>query len=167
MSSTVISLPPNVDSESLSETASKLERLREMARKYSTSEGSSKDGASDQPLESHEVVELQAFVRHREWIEEKIKARLASNHRVLSTLISLQFLESLPAIDIFVGIDELPKTYEHITTLPTRAQLDEWVIEHDRIEREVDVLDAGDLKKLKALTRGAPSCCSIHSAYAH
>ncbi|KAL5530409.1 hypothetical protein ACEPAF_6667 [Sanghuangporus sanghuang] len=131
--------PPSVeDSETLSETANKLERLRELTRKYSVSDGCHKDDEIEQALESHEVVELQAFVRHKEWIDEKI-----------------QFLENLPAIDIFVGVDELHKTHDQITTLPTRAQLEEWVLEHDKIEKETELLDAGDFKKLKALTKAA------------
>ncbi|KAL5508243.1 hypothetical protein ACEPAH_5862 [Sanghuangporus vaninii] len=126
------------DSETLSETANKLERLRELTRKYSVSDGCHKDDETEQALESHEVVELQAFVRHKEWIDDKI-----------------QFLENLPAIDIFVGVDELPKTHDQITTLPTRAQLEEWVLEHDKIEKETELLDAGDFKKLKTLTKAA------------
>ncbi|EJD01433.1 uncharacterized protein FOMMEDRAFT_90275 [Fomitiporia mediterranea MF3/22] len=109
-----------------------------MARKYSTSDVPANEEVTEQTLESHEVVELQAFVRHREWIEDKIK-----------------YLESLPPIDIFAGVQELEKTYDQITTLPTRAQLDEWIAEHDRIDKETEILDTGDLKKLKAVTRAA------------
>ncbi|KAL5527398.1 hypothetical protein ACEPAG_6189 [Sanghuangporus baumii] len=126
------------DSEALSETANKLERLRELTRKYSVSDGCQNEDETEQALESHEVVELQAFVRRKEWIDDKI-----------------QFLENLPAIDIFVGVDELPKTHDQITTLPTRAQLEEWIAEHDKIEKETELLDAGDFKKLKALTKAA------------
>lgn len=89
--------------------------------------------------------------------ENKSKLRVQFPH-VASTLISFQFLESLPPIDIFVGTDELFKTYDQITALPTRAQLDEWITEHDRIDKEAEVLDAGDLKKLKAVTKGASFC---------
>ena len=31
------------------------------------------EDAKEQPLDSSEVVELQAFVKHKEWIEDKIK----------------------------------------------------------------------------------------------
>ena len=35
-------------------------------------------GSVEQPLESHEVVELQAFSERKEWIMEKIKVRIPS-----------------------------------------------------------------------------------------
>ena len=31
---------------------------------------------AEEALESHEVIELQAFIERKEWIEEKIKVRL-------------------------------------------------------------------------------------------
>ena len=73
--------PAAEDSEALSETASKLERLRELTHKYSASEGSKMEEVTEneQALETHEVVELQAFVRHKEWIEEKIKVDISSS----------------------------------------------------------------------------------------
>jgi hypothetical protein len=39
----------------------------------------------DQPLESHEVMELQAFSERKEWIVEKIKVRI---HNPLLTVFS-------------------------------------------------------------------------------
>ena len=39
----------------------------------------------DQPLESHEVMELQAFSERKEWIVEKIKVRI---HNPLPTVFS-------------------------------------------------------------------------------
>lgn len=38
--------------------------------------------------------------------------------------------------------------------LPTRAQLEEWVAEHDKIEKETEIFDSGELKKLKKFTKG-------------
>ena len=38
--------------------------------------------------------------------------------------------------------------------LPTREQLREWMVEHDRIEKETEVFDSGELKKLKKFTKG-------------
>lgn len=51
-------------------------------------------------------------------------------------------------------MQELSKTHDEIPTLATRAQLDTWFDEHDKIEKETEVFDAGDLKKLKAVTKG-------------
>lgn len=38
--------------------------------------------------------------------------------------------------------------------LPTREQLQEWMVEHDRIEKETEIFDSGELKKLKKFTKG-------------
>ena len=82
------------DSGTLSETASKLERLKELTRKYSVSEVVRKEEETEQSLESHEVIELQAFVRHKEWIDDKIKVThgpvLHRNHFSLSPSSSLK-----------------------------------------------------------------------------
>ena len=43
---------------------------------------------------------------------------------------------------------------DQISGLATRAQLDEWLVEHDRIEKETEIFDSGDLKKLKKFTKG-------------
>ena len=61
----------------------------------------------------------------------------------------------MPPLDIFVGVEELAQSFERPSTLPTRGQLDAWIAEHDQIERETEILDSGDMKKLKALTKGA------------
>ena len=60
----------------------------------------------------------------------------------------------MPPLDVFVGVDELARTFERPSTLPTRGELDAWITEHDEIEQETEILDSGDLKKLKALTKG-------------
>ncbi|KAG2077675.1 hypothetical protein BDR04DRAFT_1138957 [Suillus decipiens] len=92
----------------------------------------------EQALEIHEVIELQAFSERKAWIEEKIK-----------------FLEALPPIEVFVGLDAIRTSAEHIPGLPTREQLQEWLAEHDRIEKETEIFDSGELKKLRALTKAA------------
>jgi hypothetical protein len=58
-------------------------------------------------------------------------------------------------------MEDIQKPMEQISGLATRAQLDEWLAEHDRIEKETEMFDSGDLKKLKKLTKGALelSCC--------
>lgn len=69
------------ESETLAETASKLERLRLMAHKDRADDGTAQE-ETEQALESHEVVELQAFVLRKEWIEEKIQV----SHSILMWL---------------------------------------------------------------------------------
>ncbi|KAG1820449.1 uncharacterized protein BJ212DRAFT_1340209 [Suillus subaureus] len=92
----------------------------------------------EQALEIHEVIELQAFSERKAWIENKIK-----------------FLEALPPIEVFVGLDAIRTSAEDIPGLPTREQLQEWLAEHDRIEKETEIFDSGELKKLRALTKAA------------
>jgi hypothetical protein len=67
---------------------------------------------------------------------------------------SSQFLETLPPIEVFVGLDAIRTSAEDIPGLPTREQLQEWLSEHDRIEKETEIFDSGELKKLRALTKG-------------
>lgn len=38
--------------------------------------------------------------------------------------------------------------------LPSREQLQKWLAEHDRIEKETEIFDQGELKKLKKFTKG-------------
>ncbi|KAI5894093.1 uncharacterized protein SCHCODRAFT_02623709 [Schizophyllum commune H4-8] len=92
----------------------------------------------EQALESHEVIELQSFSVKKAWIEEKTK-----------------FLEQLPSIDVFVGLDAIRASAEEVPGLPTRAQLQEWVTEHDHIEKETEIFDRGELQKLRKLTKAA------------
>lgn len=51
-------------------------------------------------------------------------------------------------------MDDLKKPMHQISGLATRAQLDEWILEYDRIEKETETFDSGDLKKLKKFTKG-------------
>ncbi|KAI6047096.1 hypothetical protein EDC04DRAFT_2886920 [Pisolithus marmoratus] len=94
--------------------------------------------SEEETLESHEVIELQAFSERKAWIEGKIK-----------------FLESLPPIEVFVGIDALRSSAGVIPGLPTRQQVEEWLAEHDRIEKETEIFDSGELKKLRKFTKAA------------
>ncbi|KAG2158918.1 uncharacterized protein EDB93DRAFT_1325023 [Suillus bovinus] len=92
----------------------------------------------EQALEIHEVIELQAFSERKAWIEDKIK-----------------FLEALSPVQVFVGLGAIRTSAEDIPGLPTREQLQEWLAEHDRIEKETEIFDSGELKKLRALTKAA------------
>lgn len=71
-----------------------------------------------------------------------------------------QFLEAHQPIQVFAGMDDLQKPMEQISGLATRAQLDEWFAEHDRIEKETEMFDSGDLKKLKKFTKGMCICAN-------
>ncbi|KAG7448998.1 uncharacterized protein BT62DRAFT_985409 [Guyanagaster necrorhizus] len=98
---------------------------------------STTDG-EEQALESHEVIELQTFIERKAWIEEKIK-----------------FLERLPPIEVFVGIEALQISAEDIPGLPSRSKLQKWLQDHESIEKEIEIFDTGELKKLRKLTRAA------------
>lgn len=63
-------------------------------------------------------------------------------------------MEALPPIEVFVGLDAIRTSAADIPGLPTRKQLQEWLAEHDRIEKETEIFDSGELKKLRALTKG-------------
>ncbi|RXW21160.1 hypothetical protein EST38_g4694 [Candolleomyces aberdarensis] len=92
----------------------------------------------EQALESHEVIELQTFSERKAWIEEKIK-----------------FLEKLPPIEVFWGLDALRESAEDIPGLPTRENLRQWTAEHDIIEKQTEIFDQGELTKLRKLTKAA------------
>ncbi|KAH9894215.1 hypothetical protein C8Q73DRAFT_694913 [Cubamyces lactineus] len=93
---------------------------------------------NDEALEWHEVIELQAFSERKVWIEEKIK-----------------FLEQLPPVEVFAGLDALRQSATEVPGLPTREQLKQWMVEHDKIEKETEIFDSGELKKLKKFTKAA------------
>ena len=63
-------------------------------------------------------------------------------------------LERMPPIQVFVGLDAVRASAEEVPGLPTRAELQRWLEEHDRIERETEIFDSGELKKLKKFTKG-------------
>ncbi|KAG5646454.1 hypothetical protein DXG03_003504 [Asterophora parasitica] len=93
---------------------------------------------AEQALESHEVIELQSFSERKVWIEGKIK-----------------LLEKMPPIEVFVGLDAVRASAEHVIGLATRDELNRWIAEHDAIEKETEVFDRGELTKLRQLTKAA------------
>ncbi|KAK0206318.1 hypothetical protein DFS33DRAFT_578831 [Desarmillaria ectypa] len=103
-----------------------------------TTQPKSITGGEEQALESHEVIELQTFIERKAWIEEKIK-----------------FLERLPPIEVFVGLEALQTSAEYIPGLPSRSELQRWLQDHESIEKEIEIFDTGELKKLRKLTRAA------------
>ena len=61
----------------------------------------------------------------------------------------------MPPIEVFVGLDTLHSGSETISSeLPTRVELRAWIVEHDRIEKETEIFDAGEFRKLKKFTKG-------------
>lgn len=61
-------------------------------------------------------------------------------------------------MEVFACMEQVPEGH-YIHDLMTRAQLDECIAEHDRIEKETETFDSGDLKKLKKFTKGVTSAC--------
>ena len=57
-------------------------------------------------------------------------------------------------IEVFVGLDAIRQSAEAVPGLPTRAELQKWIAEHDAIEKETEVFDTGELTKLRQLTKG-------------
>ncbi|EIN10805.1 hypothetical protein PUNSTDRAFT_132875 [Punctularia strigosozonata HHB-11173 SS5] len=97
------------------------------------------DDDNDKALESHEVIELQTFSERKAWIVEKIK-----------------LLESMPPVNAFVGLEAVRKSSTEMPPgLPTREELESWLIEHDKIEKETEIFDSGELKKLRKFTKAA------------
>lgn len=61
----------------------------------------------------------------------------------------------MPPIEVFAGLDAVQSSAEEVPGLPTRAELQQWLAEHDAIEKETEIFDTGELKKLRQLTKGA------------
>ncbi|KAJ3812916.1 hypothetical protein F5876DRAFT_74375 [Lentinula aff. lateritia] len=95
-------------------------------------------GGDEEALESHQVIELQIFSERKAWIEGKIK-----------------LLEQMPPIEVFVGLDAIQVSAEEVPGLPTREELKQWLAEHDTLEKETEIFDTGELKKLRNFTRAA------------
>ena len=52
-------------------------------------------------------------------------------------------------------MDAIRVSATEVPGLPTREQLREWIVEHDKIEKETEIFDSGELRKLKKFTKGA------------
>lgn len=76
-----------------------------------------------------------------------------------------KFLEQMPPIEVFVGLDAVRASAEEIPGLPAREELNQWLVEHDKIEKETEIFDSGELRKLKKFTKGAciVACRSMSS----
>ena len=72
----------------------------------------------------------------------------------------------MPPIEVFVGLNTLHSGSETISSeLPTRVELRAWIVEHDKIEKETEIFDAGEFRKLKKFTKGNFSPFSPQSGY--
>lgn len=61
----------------------------------------------------------------------------------------------MPPVEVFAAVNAFATCPEKVPPeLPTRAQHDQWLKEHDKIEKETEIFDAGDMSKLKKLTKG-------------
>lgn len=60
----------------------------------------------------------------------------------------------MPPIQVFVGLDAVRASAKEVPGLPTRAELQQWLEEHDKIEKETEIFDSGELRKLKKFTKG-------------
>jgi len=69
-------------------------------------------------------------------------------------VLRFQFLESLPPIEVFAGLDAVRTSSEDVQGLPTPEELQQWMAEHDAIEKETEIFDKGELAKLRQLTKG-------------
>jgi len=61
----------------------------------------------------------------------------------------------MPPIQVFAALDTFMSLSEDMPPgLPTRVELNRWIKEHDGIEKETEMFDAGDMRKLKKFTKG-------------
>jgi hypothetical protein len=61
----------------------------------------------------------------------------------------------MPPIELFAGIDSIRSSETVAPGLPSRAELQQWLVEHDKIEKETEAFDSGELKKFKKFTKGS------------
>ena len=60
----------------------------------------------------------------------------------------------MPPVEVFAGLDAVRSSSEILEELPSREQLKQWIVEHDKIEKETEIFDSGELKKFKKITKG-------------
>lgn len=63
----------------------------------------------------------------------------------------------MPPLDLFVGLDAVRESALEVPGLPTRDELKQWLAEHDKIEKETEIFDSGELTKFKKITKGTAS----------
>jgi hypothetical protein len=73
----------------------------------------------------------------------------------------------MPPIEVFVGMDAIRSSAEHVPGLPTREELQKWLVEHDAIEKETEIFDSGELKTIKKFTKGPSAGTRSMVQYIH
>jgi len=61
----------------------------------------------------------------------------------------------MPPTELFADLDAVRASTAAVSELPTRERLQQWLIEHDKIEKETEIFDSGELKKFKNFTMAA------------
>jgi hypothetical protein len=72
----------------------------------------------------------------------------------LTTTTTKKLLEGMPPTELFADLDAVRASTAAGSGLPTRKRLEQWLIEHDKIEKETEIFDSGELKKFKNFTMG-------------
>jgi hypothetical protein len=60
----------------------------------------------------------------------------------------------MPPIELFADLDAVRASTPTASGLPTREQLEQWLAEHNKLEKETEIFDSGELKKFKNFTMG-------------
>jgi hypothetical protein len=60
-----------------------------------------------------------------------------------------QLFEKMAVIDVYAGSESLVTSSGRVTGLPTKEQLDVWILELENIESETEQFDQGDMIRLK------------------
>ena len=76
------------------------------------------------------------------------------SHRFFFDNASEKLLEGMPPIELFADLDAIRASSPAVSGLPTREQLGQWLVEHDKVEKETEIFDSGELKKFKNFTKG-------------
>ena len=71
----------------------------------------------------------------------------------------------MPPIELFAGLEAVRASTAVLSGLPTRKQVEQWLIEHDKIEKETEVFDSGELKKFKNFTKGQSCAVFLFSPF--
>ncbi len=67
----------------------------------------------------------------------------------------------MPSVEVFPDLDTVSASAPATSGLPTREELEQWLIEQEKIEKETEIFDSGELKKFKKFTKGQ-SIASSH-----
>jgi len=68
----------------------------------------------------------------------------------------------MPPIELFANLDAVRASTPMASGLPTREQLEQWLSEHNKLEKETEIFDSGELKKFKNFTMG--QCRELRSS---